>query len=60
MIMIMLGPEIYPVRSAARVGIKTQDRCADHENDKYPSYWAQIVTLALHMQDENDCFTVSN
>ena len=57
-IMIMLEPEIDPVRPAARDRIKTQDRCADNENNKCPSYWAQIVTFVLHMHDENDCFTV--
>ena len=60
MIMDMLEPEIDLVRSAARVRIETRDPCADHENDKYPSYRAQIVTLALHMHDENDCSTSFN
>ena len=59
-IMDMLEPEIDLVRSAATVRIKTRDQCADRENDKYPSYCAQIVTLALHMHDENDCFTGFN
>ena len=59
-IMNLLEPELDLVRSAARVRIKTRDWCADRENDKYPSYCAQIVTLALHMHDENDCFTGFN
>lgn len=59
-IMNMLEPEIDLFRSAARVRIETRDRCVYHENDKYPSYCAQIVTLALHMHNENDCFTSFN
>ena len=59
-IMDMLQPEVDLVRSAARLRINTRDQCADRENDKYSSYCAQIVTLALNMHDENDCFTDFN
>ena len=59
-IMDMLEVETDLVRSTVRFRIKTRDGCADRENDKYPTYCTQIVTLALHMHDENDCFTGFN